>query len=517
MTFGAPKDGEQGDGRGAPEGSGPTPHDAGAPNTDSPPTRRLSEDGPGDEGDEAGEILGGADDTRVELIEAMVEAGAAPEDIAPKVEELEPADAADTLMEMGSSESVEVLQQMETESAADALAHMDVQLAVTVLLDLDPGEAADLVGQMEPDDAADLIQGLPKPLASEILGRLPPRRAATLGKLALFDPRSAGGLMTTDIAVVDESMTIAQAVEFVRTRAMVESQPDLYVVDADRHLVGTIGLRQLLFADDASKVRDHARPGADAVLPGTPREEVADLFQRYDYITLPVVDDHRRLLGMVTIDDVLDIVAAERAEDPLKLVGVSKGETATGGALAKFRGRSPWLMINLLTAQAASSVLLLFHEFIELIPIVAVIYPVIANESGNTGQQSLAVTLRGLVLGQIRREVVAKLLLYEIVSGVLSGVVVGAFFAMSIGALHITGLMPEMSWQLGVVAGLAMTGAMTTACLVGAAIPLVLDRLGFDPATASSIFLTMLTDSLSYGVFLGLAFVMRGWLGVPVG
>lgn len=453
------------------------------------------------------------DEERAEqAVEELVHSLPRAEELAPMVEELAAPDAADTLESLEPERSAEVLTQMEEESAAEALAHMDPALAATVLLDLEAEEAAGFIEEMEPDDAADLLQALPRAACESILQKVDRQRAAVLGKLALYDPKSAGGIMTTDILVVRAGMTIGQAIEYIRTHLMKETQTEVYVVDEGQRLVGTISLRQLLFADDNESVSSHMVRDLDAVLPTVPREEVADLFQKYDYITLPVVDEDRRILGMVTVDDVMDIISAARAEDPLKLVGVRLGEAAYSPVLTKFRGRWPWNLMNLLTAQAASAVLLMYHQFIELIPIVAVVYPVIANASGNTGQQSLAVALRGLVLGQVRRGLVARLLLREMAVGALIGMLVGTVFALSITALDATGLIPEMSWRLGVVAGLAMTGAMTVGCLVGSAIPIVLDRLGFDPATASSIFLTMLTDSLSYAVFLTIAFVLHGWI-----
>lgn len=432
-------------------------------------------------------------------------------ELAPVVEELPPADAADALESMEPEQSAEVLSQMEEESAAEALAHMDAALAATVLLDLEPEESAAFIQEMGPDDAADILQALPKTSCETILSRLPAAKAALLGKLALYDPKSAGGVMTTDIQVVRAAMTIGQAIEYIRTHPLNENQTDVYVVDDERRLIGAITLRQLLFADDADPVSKHVSTDLDAVLPAVNREEVAELFQKYDYITMPVVDDQRRILGMVTVDDVIDIISAARAEDAMKLVGVREEEAAYGSVVGKFKGRSPWLLMNLLTAQAASAVLLYYHDFIEMIPVVAAVFPVIANESGNTGQQSLAVVLRGLVLGQIKGEMVARLLVREIATGLLVGLLVGVCFGISIWVLHATGIMPAMSWRLGVVAGVAMMAAMTSACLIGAAIPLILERLGFDPATASSIFLTMLTDGLSYAIFLTLAFVLRDW------
>lgn len=456
----------------------------------------------------------GVEEAAEQAVEDLIESAPRTEDLAPRIEELAAADAAETIANLEPEQQAQVLEQIEEESAADALAHMDPALAATVLLDMEPEEAAAFVDLMAADDAADVLQSLPKATAADLLRRLKPRKAAMLGKLALYDPKTAGGIMTTEILVVRAAMTIAQAIEFIRTHPMVENQSDVYVTDENRRLIGTITLRQLLFTPDQDLVATHVNGDLDAVRVGVPREEVADLFQRYDYITMPVVDDERRILGMVTVDDVLDIITSARADDPLKLAGVQEGESVDSSLWRKIRGRSPWLLMNLLTAQGASAVLLYYHDFIELLPIVAVIYPVIANESGNTGQQSLAVTLRGLVLGQIRRETVLRLLRKEVMVGVMIGAMVGLCFCMTIWAMNATGLMPELTWKIGVIAGAATAGAMAMACFVGAAIPLLMDRLGFDPATASSIFLTMMTDFLSYGVFLTLAFACRGWLGV---
>lgn len=450
------------------------------------------------------------DEAREREVEALIESGAEPEALAPAVAELDPADAADTLESMEPEESAEVLHVMEDEAAAEALAHMELPLAVTVLHDLPAQESANLIALMEPDDAADLLQALPKSMAREILGRLEPRKAAMLGKLALYDPETAGGTMTTDILVVRASMTIGQAIEHIKTHPMEESQTDVYAVDDDRRLVGTIRMRELLVTDDRERVADHLDREVEMLTPSQDREEVAELFQRYDYITLPVVDEERRILGMVTIDDVVDIIESERSEDAGKLVGA--GEAVHSSLATKLRGRTPWLLMNLVAAQLGASVLLLYNDLIHLIPVVATIYPVIANQSGNTGQQSLAIMLRGLVLDQVRKEQVVRLLAVEVLVGILSGALVGVVFGASVAILHAVGLVEHMDWRMGLVAGLAMAGAMTAACLVGASIPVILERLGLDPATASSIFLTMMTDFMSYLVFLSLVFLLKDWL-----
>jgi magnesium transporter len=225
------------------------------------------------------------------------------------------------------------------------------------------------------------------------------------------------------------------------------------------------------------------------------------------------------MLGMVTIDDVVDIMEAEATEDALKQVGAGTGEAVYSGVKTKLKGRGPWLLVNLVTAGTASSILLAFQGLIAEFAVAAVLFPIIANQSGNAGFQSLAVTLRGLVLGEIHPERVRPLLAREATFGVIAGVVVGVVIALAsmvlgeIGQATGSGLLSEFSWRIGAVAGVAMAGALTASCLIGTLIPLGLKRLGVDPATASSIFLTMLTDMTSFGTFLGLVLVLHDWVG----
>lgn len=442
------------------------------------------------------------------------------EQLAPQVEEMEAPEAAETLERLEPQESAEVVKRMEDAAAAEALSHMDVPLAVTVLMDLDPAEAANLIGLMEPDDAADILQEMRKELCADIIGRLHPRQSASLGKLALYDPESAGGIMTTDIIVIPETMTIGNAIEFIQRHQIRPSQHDVYCVDDAKRLVGQIGLRELLLHPDRDPVRDWMVRDVDAVLPAVDREAVAKLFEKYDYLTVPVVDENRRVLGMVTVDDVIDIISAEHTEDAYKQVGAGAHEAVYSPIGVKFRGRFPWLLVNLVTSQIAASVIFFYKDLIALIPVVATVMPVIANQAGNAGQQSLAVTLRGLVLGEIRRERVSKLIFREMLLGLIAGCAVGVVLALSMWLIGSDGLSlhPEFGWRLGVVAGISMTGALYVGCLVGTLIPLVMDRFGFDPATASSIFLTMFTDGCSFMTFLTMLYFMHGWVmaGTPV-
>ena len=232
-----------------------------------------------------------------------------------------------------------------------------------------------------------------------------------------------------------------------------------------------------------------------------------------------MVDAQGKLIGMITVDDVVDIIAAEATEDAYKQVGAGEDEAVYSTVLDKIRGRTPWLMANLLMAQLGSAVLLVFAGLIEAIPVVAVVSPIIANQSGNSGHQSMAITLRGLVLGEVRRERVWPLVRREIAFGAITGLMIGVVFG--IAAALLGPLVPTLAgyeidwWWLGAASGLAMAGALTVSCLVGTGVPMLMDRIGFDPATASSIFVTMLTDAISYATFLALVLVMRQLLIAP--
>jgi magnesium transporter len=318
--------------------------------------------------------------------------------------------------------------------------------------------------------------------------------------------------------VIRSGLSIGQSIDRIKRQKLRDDQPYIYVVDDMKRLLGTISLRDILIIDDDEPVADHIDTDIDSLLPETDREEVAKLFERYDYLTMPVVDENRRILGMITIDDVIDIIAAETTEDALKQVGAGSDEQVISSIKAKLRGRLPWLAVNLGTASMAAAAVLPFQDAIELLPVVAVIFPIIANQAGNTGFQSLAVTLRGIVLGEIRPDRIRPLLMRELGFGLISGAVIGlVVFALIIGlgilgrATDI-GLFAGFGWRLGLVAGGAMNAVMIVGCLVGTAVPLVMKRLGADPAAASSIFLIMLTDMVSFATFLGLVFFLRDWL-----
>lgn len=454
-----------------------------------------------------------ADSTRDQEVARLL---AEPEEVsldmlAPALTALEPADAADALEEIDSDAAADVVVRLPEDDAAADIAAMETHWAVEILrqvfTDYGPATVARYLDRMEADDAVDILQALSEEERERILDEIEPRHAVQLKQLMRFDPETAGGMMKSEFVCVDQDATVAEAIESLRRQHDIEFN-QVYCVDAKRHLVGTISPKALLTASAEDAVRGLIDEEIDYLRPDTDREDIAAAFERYDYTEMPVVDLSRRLLGVVTVDDVLDVIRAEHTEDAYKMVGAGVGEAVYSSVWRKFRGRFPWLVINVFTSMVAAAVVLQFDYLIAHLAILAVMMPVIANQAGNAGQQSLAVTLRGLVLGEVRGRRAWPLVRREVTVGVLNGLLVGTAVGAVVAAASLAGLQ-QVPWTLGVIIAVAMTASVGAGCLVGSAMPLLLDYWEFDPATGSTIFLTMVTDSVSFLTFLGLASLLQ--------
>lgn len=430
------------------------------------------------------------------------------------------ADAADTLEDLRNmEEATEVLVEMDTKAAADALAEMDLPLAVRVIEDLVDEDNAAYAGQlirvMAPDDAVDLLQEVEEGHRENLLKGLPYMQAAKLRRLIRYDKESAGGIMTTDYIAILENNTIAQAIDAVRRQIIPdEMQQQVLVINRQGVLRGALSLGSLLLHGSSERAVDVMKPlepAKDAIRPEMDREQVAREFERYDYTMMPVVDAAGRLIGVVTVDDVIDIIQREQTEDVQRTVGAGAGEAVYSSVREKFRGRFPWLVVNLFTSMLAAMVVLHFEGLIDELAILAVLMPIIANQAGNAGQQALAVTLRGIVMDEVRAGRVLPLLAREAGVGAINGFTAGSIIAIVLallGAMNVS----DASWELGLVAAISMSIALAVGCFAGAAMPLLMKRRGFDPAHGSSIFLTMITDSMSFFTFLGCASALWHWI-----
>jgi magnesium transporter len=450
----------------------------------------------------------------------LLSAGADTPRLAEAVGAQEAADAADTLEQLPQEAAVGVLGEMDLDAAAEALAHMVPALAAGVLEDLAtdrPELAAHLLEEMAPDDATDLLQEVGAAARSRILASVPHGSAARIRELLEHGEDTAGGMMTTDYLAVRKEMSVAEAVEAIRRADPDDDTTYAFVIDRRGHLEGTVSLRRILLSKPSARIGEIVETRFDALSPELDREQVAREFEKYDHLVLPVVDRLGRLLGIVTVDDVIDTIRAESVEDAQIMVGAGREEAVHSSVPEKLRSRLPWLLVNLFTSAMAAMVVLNFEGLIAEIALLAVIMPIIANQSGNAGQQSLAVTLRGIVLDEIPRGGAATLLRREGTVGLVNGLTAGAIVGLVIVAVEsVAGPRPDgiEAWKLAIVVATAMASALTIGCLTGTSIPILMRRLGADPATASTIFLTMVTDSMSFLTFLGLASALSGWIGL---
>jgi magnesium transporter len=415
-----------------------------------------------------------------------------------RAHDFEPADLADVLTALDDEERLAAVQALPAELSSQALAEMPEEAhASETLAALDPGRAAAIVRELDDDDAADILGELDPAQQEQILSGILDR--SEVDRLLRYHEETAGGRMTTHVVTVPVTATAEQALEEIRRQAEeVEDFYQVFVVDKDKKLVGVLPFKDLVISRPERPVRSFMTDADIFVTPDLDQEEVARLMARYNLPSVPVVDDAGRLLGRVTFDDVIDVVEAETTEDLLKFGGVSPDEDLAAGWKTAVRSRLPWLSLNLLTAFLAGGVVYFFQDTIQHTLALAVWMPVIAGMGGNAGTQALAVTVRRLALGLIPVDVFTRVVGKEILVGITNGVVMGV-------AVGIVATLLGEGPRLGMVVFLAMAGNLMVAGFAGAFIPIVLERLGIDPAVASSIFVTAFTDVCGFLLLLGLA------------
>lgn len=416
--------------------------------------------------------------------------------------ELHPSDIADLVEELDEEEQqVLLLSALPKEVASEALAEMEGgEERAELLAALHPEKGAELLQELADDDAVDLIGELEPDERQRILDALPVEDAGELRGLLLFDEETAGGLMTTDLVSVRVSLTAGEALSEVRRQGReVEDFYTVFVVDERSRLLGTVRLDDLVIADPDEAVESLVEPVVVSVLPDVDQEEVGRLISRYNLASIPVVNEFEVLLGRITFDDVIDVMEAEQTEDIFRLAGVGGDEEAVRYTWSEsVRARLPWLLVNLLTATLSAGVVYLFRRTVEEVVILASVMGMVAGMGGNAGTQALAVTVRSIAIergtGRAYGIVVWRELLVGLVNGAVLGTIVSGL-----------ALLLDGDPMLGVVVFLAMWGNQIVASFVGSFVPTVLDRLGIDPAVASSVFVTAFTDMCGFLFLLGLA------------
>ncbi|MYE14723.1 MAG: magnesium transporter [Gammaproteobacteria bacterium] len=406
------------------------------------------------------------------------------------------------------ADATRVLEDADDELLGDEFGSLDLDARLAVLTRLSPVRADVLFTRLAVTDQVSLIEaapthlslslipGLSEPQRTALFEALPADARRELERLLALPAGAAGRSMDRAVVTLRREQTAADALERIRGSSM-RAGRTLYLIDSERRLDGCVSLQALALAQGTDSVGAHARP-AVSVDVVAPRDEVVGLLEQHRVDSLPVIDSGRRLLGVVRHDQLLDAVGEAASADMQKMVGASADEQALSTPGFAVRRRLPWLQINLLTAFLASAVVALFEGLIAQFTALAVLLPVVAGQGGNAGAQALAVTVRGLALREIGTREMPKLLTKELITGVANGlalaVVCGAGVYLWSG-----------SPGLALVISCAMALSMPAAGLAGALVPMVLTRLGQDPATASSIILTTVTDVIGFLSFLGIA------------
>jgi magnesium transporter len=439
---------------------------------------------------------------KVELIRKLLRGGAT-QKASRIVDRLDPADLADLFGALSPGETVALIDLLfRRQKAALTLMELPPELLRSVVEGVEDRKLSSLVSRLPPDDGALLLLALPKERQAALLEQLPSTIRAEVEPILLYPEKSAGRLMNTRFVAVDFDSTAAEAIERLRARpSFAESAIQVYVVDAAGHLVGSVSLPKLLLADPSSAVKSFTLADTPSVQTHLNQEEVARLVARYDLLSLPVTDEQHRLVGVITVDDVIDVIQEEATEDIYRMAGLDEGDRVFSPTLASVRRRLPWNLLNLVTAMVAANVVGLFEGVIVEMVALATFMPVVAGMGGNTGNQALTVVTRGIALGELSFSSALKAVTKELTVGLCIGVAMGII----VGTL---GWVWKGDARLGLVLCVAMVCNLTISGLVGAAIPLLLERLEQDPALGGGIVLTAITDTFGFFVFLSLASAM---------
>ena len=369
----------------------------------------------------------------------------------------------------------------------------------TLLTSLLKDRQREILDEMSDDELADIVGELDEEEKSQVLSNLDHDDKQTIENLLTYDPETAGGLMTTDYISIRAKNTVLDTLNYLHS-ASLEDLPKyyLYVVDKDGILKGVVSLRDIVESSFDTPILDITNDNVKTINYLEDQEDVAKTFMKYSFIMMPVVDDENRMLGIIEIDDIMDVIEDETTEDINLMAGMSGEERVDSTLIESYISRVPWLIVNLATAVMAAAVVDKFSGTIAKVVSLASIMSIVTGMGGNAGTQSLTILVRGLSLGEIDRDNALKIFFKEVGVGLLTGITIGIFVGLG------SWWFAHNPW-FGLVAALAMVLNMVAANIAGYLVPVVLRKCHIDPALASGVFVTTVTDCLGFLFFLGLA------------
>ncbi len=418
---------------------------------------------------------------------------------AAKLSRTAPYEVGSLLERLSTEDRQKVLQKLSEQDASEVLAEMDAEDSAEIISEMRDSRAIKILQALEPDDAANLLRELDGEDRERLLAKMSVDDARVLRDLLAYDPDTAGGVMTPYVTHVYADMTCDEAINHLREcQNYAENVESIYVVDNSQHLIGVLSINKLLWSNPRKKISDIMCKTVEGICTiEQDKESVAQIMAQLHYNTLPVIDSQGCLIGIITHDDVIDIIQEEATEDIQKLHGAGGDETIHDGILYSVVRRIPWLIINLIVAFFAACVISLFENKIAELTILAVFMNLISSLSGNSGAQTLAIAIRSFALGEFHTRDSAGILFRELIKGLVNGIIVGLVAAI------VTGLWTK-TLMVGIVIFISMVLNMALSGLVGAFIPMFLSRIKCDPAQSSYIFLTTVTDIVGTFIFLSI-------------
>ncbi|BAZ14200.1 putative Mg2+ transport protein [Calothrix sp. NIES-4071] len=414
---------------------------------------------------------------------------------------LQPVDVGDYIAQLPEKDRAIAFRLLNKSQAIDVFEYLPPEVQEELIDSLHDATVVQLVEEMSPDDRAELFDELPAKVVKRLLQQLSTEQRQATATLLGYPEGTAGRVMTTEYVWLREGLTIGEALSKIRRQD--EDKETIYyayVTDNNRKLVRVVSLRQLLFTFPDVLIREIASDRVIKVQTETPQEEVARIMKRYDLIAIPVVDREERLVGIITIDDVIDILEEEATEDIQKLAGVSGGDDgALAPPLMTIRKRLPWLLAIMGLYIGASSAIAPFQPVIASVPLLAVIMPLFSNTGGTVGVQALTVTIRGLGIGEVTPKDTLKILKKELTAGLGTALALGTTMVL----LSMIWASPNERW-VGVVAGMVMATNTLVAVTLGTFLPMGLKRLKLDPALISGPLVTTMLDAIGFMIFLSL-------------
>lgn len=414
------------------------------------------------------------------------------------IDAMRAADVADLIEHLGQDERLCIFELLKPEGAGEVLLEMEPPVQERILGGLDDRAIMEIIQKLDSDDAADLVGDLPEERARAIIETVGEDVSQELRKLLPYPEDSAGGIMALEYVAVNAESTIQEAIERIREkREEVENVYYVFVVDEHQRLAGVVSLKSLLLEPPSRRVKEIMNPEIVSAYVYTDQEEVAHLVKKYDLVSIPVVDEHHRLVGRITHDDIIDVIEEEVDEDIALMAGVINQEIAEDSPFKISRARLPWLIVGLLGGILAAVVINQFEASIEKVVALSFFFPVIMAMGGNTGTQAATVAVRGLATGDISVMNIGRRIWVELKVALVNGVVCGVLLSLIVGVWL-------SSPVLGAVVGVALIIIILTSGLVGASVPLMLKKLDIDPALATGPFVTTSNDIISLFIYLTL-------------